>query len=75
MLIVRRPVRRTIEFTTPNGRVVIRVLSAEQGVAELGFTMPKVFRYLKRGARKTDLGGKAKNDNSIAGTSKPPTNT
>jgi hypothetical protein len=75
MLIVRRPVRRTIEFMTPYGRVVIRVLSARQGVVELGFTMPEAFRYLKRSMPKSDLGGEAKNEGPIAGTSTPPTNT
>jgi hypothetical protein len=75
MLIVRRPVRRTIEFATPQGRVVIRVLSARQGYVELGFTMPDEFRYLKRGVHETDLGGEAANENTIADTSKPPTNS
>jgi sRNA-binding carbon storage regulator CsrA len=60
---------------TPHGRAVIKVLSVQQDEVELGFTMPKVFRYLKRGIPKSNLGGKAKNDNSIADTSKPPTNT
>jgi hypothetical protein len=75
MLIVRRPVRRTIEFITPHGRVVIKVLSARQGFVELGFTMPETFRYLKRGAQETDMGGEAKNESHIADSSEPPANS
>jgi hypothetical protein len=75
MLIVRRPVRRTIEFITPQGRVEIRVLSAQQGVAELGFTIPDEFQYLKRSTPKRDKKGEAKSERPITDTSAPPTST